>query len=239
MLTKAERLLFVDDDREFCSLMRDYLIGECFEISCVHDGIAALVALKQQPYDSVVLDVMMPRKHGLDVLRELRQFSSIPVLMLTARGEDIDRIVGLEVGTDDYVAKPCNPREIVARLRAILRRTQAPVGDVRTDDATLRIADIELRPTEHRVLCDGADLGLTSAEYATFEVLLRHAGQVVRKPELMQAAFGRRLGPYDRSLDMHISRLRRKLGPDGRGAERIKTVRGVGCLYVLDQADGA
>ena len=235
----AERLLFVDDDREFCSLMRDYLTGESFDVSCVHDGVAALAALKAQPSDIVVLDVMMPLKNGLDVLRELRQFSSVPVLMLTARGEDLDRIVGLEVGADDYVAKPCNPREIVARLRAILRRTQAAAGDERADDAPLRIADIELRPTEHRVLCAGTDLGLTSAEYATLEVLLRHAGQVVRKPALMQAAFGRRLGPYDRSLDMHISRLRRKLGPDGRGAERIKTVRGVGYLYVRDQVDCA
>ncbi len=231
----ADRLLFVDDDREFCSLMRDYLSGELFEVSAVHDGLAALAALKAHPYDIVVLDVMMPLKNGLDVLRELRQFSRIPVVMLTARGEDLDRIIGLEVGADDYVPKPCNPRELVARLRAVLRRTQATTPDEREAAGVLRIADLELRPTEHRVLCNGQELGLTSAEYATLEVLLRHAGQVVRKPALMQAAFDRRLGPYDRSLDMHISRLRRKLGPDARGAERIKTVRGVGYLYVRDQ----
>lgn len=235
----AERLLFVDDDREFCSLMHDYLGGEGFEVSCVYDGLTALAALKAQSFDIVVLDVMMPLRNGLDVLRELRQFSSVPVLMLTARGEDLDRIIGLEVGADDYVPKPCNPRELVARLRAILRRTQAPIGDERAPNLPLRIADVELRPGEHRVLCGGQDLGLTSAEYATLEVLLRHAGHVVRKPELMQAAFGRRLGPYDRSLDMHISRLRKKLGPDARGADRIKTVRGVGYLYVQDQAGPA
>ncbi len=235
----TERLLFVDDDREFCALMRDYLEDEGFEVSCVYDGLAALAALKTQPVDIVVLDVMMPLRNGLDVLRELRQSSSVPVLMLTARGEDLDRIVGLEVGADDYVPKPCNPRELVARLRAILRRTQNPPGEERDASLPLRVADVELRPSEHRVLCDGQDLGLTSAEYATLEVLLRHAGHVVRKPELMQAAFGRRLGLYDRSLDMHISRLRRKLGPDARGSDRIKTVRGVGYLYVRDQADPA
>lgn len=235
----ADRLLFVDDDREFCALMRDYLGGEGFDVHCVYDGLAALAALKAQPADIVVLDVMMPLRNGLDVLRDLRQFSSVPVLMLTARGEDLDRIVGLEVGADDYVPKPCNPRELVARLRAILRRTQPQPADDRAVDTPLRIADVELRPGEHRVLCDGQDLGLTSAEYATLEVLLRHAGHVVRKPELMQAAFGRRLGPYDRSLDMHISRLRKKLGPDARGGERIKTVRGVGYLYVRDQAGPA
>ena len=234
----ADRLLFVDDDREFCALMHDYLSGEGFEVSCAYDGITALAALRQQAADIVVLDVMMPLRNGLDVLRELRQFSSVPVLMLTARGEDLDRIVGLEVGADDYVPKPCNPRELVARLRAILRRTQTSLvaPDELEPHAPLRVADIELRPGEHRVLCDGQDLGLTSAEYATLEVLLRHAGHVVRKSALMQAAFGRRLGPYDRSLDMHISRLRRKLGPDAQGSERIKTVRGVGYLYVRDQA---
>jgi DNA-binding response OmpR family regulator len=232
----AERLLLVDDDREFCALMRDYLAGENFEVDCVHDGVTALDALRAGPFDIVVLDVMMPLKNGLDVLRELRRFSSTPVLMLTARGEDLDRIVGLEVGADDYLAKPCNPRELVARLRAILRRTHAPRETPAQAAQALRVIDIELRPTEHRVLCAGQDLGLTSAEYATLEVLLRHAGQVVGKPELMQAAFGRRLGPFDRSLDMHISRLRRKLDVDGRGPERIKTIRGVGYMFVLEQA---
>ncbi len=232
----AERLLLVDDDREFCALMRDYLAGECFEFSCVHDGLAALACLRAQAFDIVVLDVMMPLKNGLDVLRELRQFSSTPVLMLTARGEDLDRIVGLEVGADDYLPKPCNPRELVARLRAILRRTQAPHEAPTQPTPPLRVLDIELRPTEHRVLCGGQDLGLTSAEYATLEVLLRHAGQVVGKAALMQAAFGRRLGPFDRSLDMHISRLRRKLDVDGRGAERIKTIRSVGYMFVLEQS---
>lgn len=232
----AERLLLVDDDREFCALMRDYLAGEYFDVSCEHDGVAALAQLRTQAFDIVVLDVMMPLKNGLDVLRELRQFSSTPVLMLTARGEDLDRIVGLEVGADDYLPKPCNPRELVARLRAILRRTQSPREMAPQPTQALRVLDIELRPTEHRVLCAGQDLGLTSAEYATLEVLLRHAGQIVGKAELMQAAFGRRLGPFDRSLDMHISRLRRKLDVDGRGTERIKTIRGVGYMYVLEQA---
>jgi two-component system response regulator CpxR len=229
----SERLLLVDDDREFCALLRDYLGGEFFDVSCVHDGVAALDALHAGSFDIVVLDVMMPRKNGLDVLRELRQFTATPVLMLTARGEELDRIVGLEVGADDYLPKPCNPRELVARLRAILRRTQTSRPP---DSAPLRVLDLELRPTELRVLCDGRDLGLTGAEYATLEVLLRHAGQVVTKADLMQAAFGRRLGPFDRSLDMHISRLRRKLYVHGRGVERIRTVRGVGYLFVIEQA---
>lgn len=234
-----DRILIVDDDPDIRQLLVDYLQRNGFEALPAASGREMAVMLEHHAIDLLVLDLMLPDADGLTLCRDLRARSSLPVLMLTARGEDLDRIVGLEVGADDYVAKPCNPREIVARLRAILRRTQAAAGDERADDAPLRIADIELRPTEHRVLCAGTDLGLTSAEYATLEVLLRHAGQVVRKPALMQAAFGRRLGPYDRSLDMHISRLRRKLGPDGRGAERIKTVRGVGYLYVRDQVDCA
>lgn len=232
----SERLLLVDDDREFCALLRDYLEGELFDVSCAHDGVAALEALNAATFDIVVLDIMMPRKNGLDVLREFRRFSATPVLMLTARGEELDRIVGLEVGADDYLPKPCNPRELVARLRAILRRTLAARTPQAPDAMPLRVLDLELRPTEHRVLCAGRDLNLTSAEYATLEVLLRNAGQVVAKADLMQTAFGRRLGPFDRSLDMHISRLRRKLDVDARGSERIKTVRGVGYLFVVGQA---
>ena len=182
---------------------------------------------------------MMPVMNGLDVLRELRSFSSVPVVMLTARGDDIDRIVGLELGADDYVAKPCNPREIVARARAILRRSRGAVDSVNHSDASLVVDDVELRGGERTVLQNGQPLELTSTEYDVLDVLLRNVGKVVEKAQVSQIALNRRLGPYDRSIDMHISRLRRKLGVLPGGGERIKTVRGSGYLYVRCAVDPA
>ena len=229
------RLLLVDDDETFTALLADYLAGEDFVVDVAHDGEHAIGKLRAGSVDLAILDVMMPAKSGLDVLRELRAFSQTPVLMLTARGEDVDRIVGLELGADDYVAKPCNPREIVARVRAILRRAQAA-----QDDAVgpWRIDDVEMRSDERAVYRNGEPVDLTSTEYDVLEVLLRDAGRVVDKATVSQSALKRELGPYDRSIDMHISRLRRKLGPRADGSERIKTVRGTGYLYVRTAANG-
>jgi len=224
------QLLLVDDDVEFCSLLADYLGGEDFDVRVAHDGAEGIRQLRETPVDLMILDVMMPLMNGLDVLREMRAFSGVPVLMLTARGEDIDRIVGLELGADDYVAKPCNPREIVARIRAILRRVQQPGGA--SGSAPLQVDDVELRSDERAVLQNGQPLDLTSTEYDVLDVLIRNAGRVVEKSVVSSAALKRELGPYDRSIDMHISRLRRKLGTLPDGAERIKTVRGTGYLYV-------
>ena len=228
----TNRLLLVDDDVEFCGLLSEYLTGEGFAVETAYDGESALETLRAAPVDITILDVMMPEKSGLDVLRELRTFSQAPVLMLTARGEDIDRIVGLELGADDYVAKPCNPREIVARVRAILRRVQAVGALSGAMDGPLVVDDVELRPDERAVYQNGQALELTSTEFDILDVLVRRAGRVVEKAAVSSAALKRKLGPYDRSIDMHISRLRRKLGNLPGGGERIKTVRGTGYLYV-------
>jgi len=224
------KLLLVDDDVEFCNLLRDYLAGEDFAVDVAHDGASALEMLRENPVDLAILDVMMPNMSGLDVLRELRTFAHTPVLMLTARGDDIDRIVGLELGADDYVAKPCNPREIVARVRAILRRVKQP--EAPAGSGQLTVEDVEFRAHERAVYLRGEPLDLTTTEYDVLEVLLRNAGHVVDKAAVSKAALKRELGPYDRSIDMHISRLRRKLGELPDGGERIKTIRGTGYLYV-------
>jgi len=185
-----------------------------------------------------VLDVMLPGMNGLDVLRKLRATSSVPVLLLTARGQDVDRIVGLELGADDYLPKPFNPRELVARIRAILRRTKGGEGGERQAPQTsVRVGDVELNPATRTVLRGGEAVDLTAVEFNLLDVLLREAGRVVTRDELAKIALGRMFSPYDRSIDMHISKLRKKLGEDGKGGERIKTVRGVGYIYAAPGGD--
>jgi len=231
----APRLLLADDDEELCEMLGEYLRGEGFDVAISHDGEAALERLARETFDLVVLDVMMPRLNGFDVLRELRRRSLIPVLMLTARGSDVDSVVGLELGADDYLPKPCNPRVLVARIRAVLRR--AGQGETERETGVLRVNDIELQHGARRVLLDGVPVDLTSTEYSVLAVLLEEVGRVVTKEALSERALGRKLTRYDRSLDMHISNLRRKLGPLPTGEERIQTVRGVGYLYTqLDES---
>ena len=222
------RILLADDDEELCNLLQDYMSDEGFDIDAVHDGEAAVKAALEGDYAGLVLDVMMPKLNGFDVLRQLRARSTMPVLMLTARGEDVDRIVGLEMGADDYLPKPFNPRELVARLRAILRRSAgAPLApDV------IRVGDLELRCGDRSVVCDNQPVELTGAEFNILEVLVRTPGRVISKDTLSQEALGRALGRYDRVIDMHISNLRKKLGSGGDGEPRIKAVRGMGYLYI-------
>jgi len=225
-------LLVVDDDSELCAMLQEYLAGEGFLVDLAHDGDTALLMASSTAYDLLVLDVMMPRRNGFDVLRELRRHSATPVVMLTARGDDVDSIVGLELGADDYLAKPCNPRVLVARINAILRRVSNQADLNRgTESERLQLDDIELHPGARSVLRRGEPVALTSTEYSVLEVLLRAAGQVVSKAELSKRALDRELTRYDRSLDMHVSNLRRKLGPLDDGSERIQTVRGIGYLY--------
>lgn len=222
------RILLADDDQELCDLLQDYLSGEDFTVDVAHDGDAALKAALQGKYDGLVLDVMMPGRNGFDVLRELRAHSTLPVLMLTARGEDIDRIIGLEMGADDYLPKPFNPRELVARLRAILRRG---AGSGLAPEV-IRVGDLELRSAERSVCCAGQAVELTGAEFNILDVLLRSAGRVVTKETLSEQALGRALSRFDRSVDTHVSNLRKKLGPGAGGEPRIKAVRGQGYCYV-------
>jgi DNA-binding response OmpR family regulator len=224
------RILLADDDVELCEMLREYLGAEGYDVELAHDGNTALAMAVSGAFDLVVLDVMMPGKNGFDVLRELRSHALTPVLMLTARDEDVDAIVGLELGADDYLGKPCNPRLLAARIRAIMRRaasdTPAPT--------TLCLGDLEMHTGSRSVQCGGVAVPMTSTEYSVLAVLLGEAGRVVSKAELSEQALGRKLTRYDRSLDMHVSSLRRKLGPLTDGGERIKTVRGVGYQYVVD-----
>jgi DNA-binding response OmpR family regulator len=217
------QVLLADDDVELAAMLGEYLEREGFAVTAVHDGEAAARLAATQPFQIVVLDVMMPRVDGIEALRRIRQASRIPVIMLTARGDDIDRIIGLELGADDYVTKPCTPRELTARLRAILRRVQPQPAQENTQP--LAISGLVLWPEKRRVEWKGKALELTSMEFNVLEALMRNAGRVVSKKELSEQALGRPLARFDRSLDVHLSSIRHKLG---EGATLIRTVRGMG-----------
>jgi DNA-binding response OmpR family regulator len=221
------RVLLADDDVELSDMLAEYLHRDGFSVTAVHDGEGAARLVAEGGFDIVVLDVMMPRVDGVEALRRIRQTSRIPVLMLTARGDDIDRIVGLELGADDYVTKPCTPRELAARLRAILRRVQPQAGD----RAALAAGGLTLWPEKRRVEWRGRAVELTSMEFNVLEVLMRNAGRVVGKKEISEQALGRPLARYDRSIDVHLSSIRHKLGD---GAALIRTVRGVGYHLAKD-----
>lgn len=223
------RILIVDDDGELCHLLSRQLAGEGFEVATAPDGPSGLRAALDGSADVVVLDVMLPGMDGFEFLRRLRAASSVPVLMLTARGEDVDRIVGLELGADDYLPKPFNPRELVARLRAILRRSQGPST---SPGKVVMVGDLTLDPGSRTVQREGQEISLTGLEFSLLEELVRHAGRVATREHLYREVLGRRPSAFDRALDAHISSLRKKLGPLPGGGERIKTVRGVGYFYV-------
>jgi two-component system response regulator CpxR len=224
-------VLLVDDDAELCGMLVRYLAPEGFVASAVHDGEAGVTAALRGDVRVVILDLGLPRLDGFEVLRRVRAQSSVPVLMLTARGDDVDRIVGLELGADDYLPKPFNPRELAARLRAILRRTRPAAGD--GPSRRLAAGDIVLDPAARSVTRGGTGITLTATEFAMAEMLLRYAGQVVTREALSEAALGRAWSPLDRSLDTHVANLRRKLGPDAMGEPRIRTLRGRGYQYAV------
>ncbi|HEY5163491.1 MAG TPA: response regulator transcription factor [Terriglobales bacterium] len=230
-----DRVLIVDDDVELCELVSEYLSGEGFEVEAVHDGNEGLKRSLTGEHVLVVLDIMLPGMNGLDVLRNLRKQSRIPVLILTARGDDVDRIVGLEIGADDYLPKPFNPRELMARVRAILRRSHGDTQSAAGEKVT--VGDVELDPASRVVRRAGDPVELTSVEFALLEALMRAAGQVVTREQLAQNVLGRRFMPYDRSIDVHVSKLRRKLGDQSADAERIKTIRGVGYVFTRPEAE--
>jgi len=225
------KVLIIDDDEDLCELVSEYLTVEGFDTSVVHDGRSGLDAARTGKYDLAILDVMLPKMNGFEVLKNLRTDSSLPVLMLTARGDDMERIVGLESGADDYLPKPFNPRELVARLRAILRRS-ATDGTERTSEK-INIDDIELSEASRTAKLNGEEVILTSVEFDLLKHLLLEAGKIIKKEDLSVRVLDRELSPYDRSLDMHISNLRKKLGLRPDGSDRIKTVRSVGYIYTL------
>lgn len=228
------KVLIIDDDEELCDLVSEYLSVEGFTVESMNDGEAGLNRARAGGFDLVILDVMMPKKNGFDVLRELRQTSRLPVLMLTARGDDMERIVGLEIGADDYLPKPFNPRELVARIRAILRRASGEATDQTLPEKVV-IEDLELSASSRSATIARTEIILTSLEFDLLAALARHAGTVVKKEELSETVLERELSPYDRSLDMHISNLRKKLGLRPDGTERIKTIRSVGYIYTIKE----
>jgi len=226
----SNQILIIDDDTELCELLSDFLQLEGFSVDAIHDGRQALDSVSRQAPDAIVLDIMLPGMQGLEVLRKLRQSSRLPVIMLTARGEDTDRILGLELGADDYLPKPCNPRELAARLRAVLRRAAPqPAGE-----SAVAVGDTRLDPSDRSASYNGSDLTLTSAEFNVLHALLLNAGQVVDKETLSKEALGRPLSAYDRSIDVHVSKIRRKLARQG-GDELIVSVRGAGYQFVNRQ----
>lgn len=234
-MTMVERILVIDDDAELCALISEYLRPEGFQVEAVHEGKAGLARALSGDHLLAVLDVMLPGMNGFDVLRRIRDGSRLPVLLLTARGEDVDRIVGLEIGADDYLPKPFNPRELVARIRAILRRTrakgEAPVPEL------LRVGDVELDPATRTVHHRGKPVELTSVEFSLLQVLLREAGRVVTREALVDEVLGRKFSPFDRSIDMHVSKVRKKLG-DSDSEDHIKTIRGAGYIFALTRPKG-
>jgi DNA-binding response OmpR family regulator len=218
------RILIIDDDRELCALLADFLSLEGFAVSAIHHGAEAIAHCRSHDYDALILDVMLPGRQGLDLLRDLRRFSSLPVLMLTARGEDTDRIVGLELGADDYLPKPCNPRELAARLRAILRRAAPEDGG---PPRAQQVGALQLNGADRSAVYRDAPLSLTTAEFNLLQVLMSSAGDAVHKEDLSRQALGRPLSAYDRSVDVHISKIRKKLAAAGAD-QLILSVRGVG-----------
>jgi len=223
-------LLLVDDDKELCNMLQSYLAQEGFKSDAVHDGESAIDKVLSSSYHLVILDIMLPGKSGFEVLKAIRETSSVPVLMLTARDEDVDSVVGLELGADDYLAKPCNPRVLVAHIRAILRRSQFNTLSDNIDDQ-LSVGDIEIYPHSRTVLREQDPVSLTSTEFTILETLMRNAGNIVNKNDLSEIALGRKLAHFDRSLDVHISNVRKKLGFGSENQDRIKTVRNVGYLF--------
>jgi two-component system response regulator CpxR len=224
------KILLVDDDQELCELLARYLNREGIDVDQAHTGSEGLQKCSAQTYDAMVLDVMMPGMGGLEVLTELRKTNQLPVVMLTAKGDEMDRIVGLEIGADDYLSKPCNPRELMARLRAVLRRTKSEVLPQAND--VILIDELEIDHGQHHVLKNDKPLELTVTEYNILNTLVSHLGKVVEKNQLAEEAMSRSLTLFDRSLDMHLSNLRKKLGSHEDGQTRIRTIRGVGYMYV-------
>ncbi|MBF0556935.1 MAG: response regulator transcription factor [Nitrospirae bacterium] len=223
-------ILIIDDDVELCVLLSDYLTLEGFEVDAVHDGLKGVDRAVSGQYALIVLDVMLPGINGFEVLRRIRTVSRVPVIILTARGEEVDRIVGLEIGADDYLPKPFNPRELVARIRAVLRRMES-ASQSQADKERLIVGDIELVAGNRTVFRAGQKVELTSVEFAILEIMMQNAGQIVSRDELVKKALGRNLLAYDRSIDVHVSSLRRKLGQRADESDRIKTVRSIGYLY--------
>jgi two-component system response regulator CpxR len=230
-------ILIVDDDAQLCGLVARFLGADGLRVQSVLSGTEGVDRALSGQYDLVVLDVMLPGMDGFEVLRRIRAHSNIPILMLTARGDDLDRILGLEIGADDYLPKPFNARELAARVRAILRRARSVSASVRIEGTLpVLVGDLELNAGARTVHRGSQAINLTTVEFDLLEKLMRSAGRVVGRDELTKDVLGREFSPFDRSIDTHVWNLRRKVGPHADGTERIKGIRGVGYLFAVAQA---
>ena len=228
MYTRPQKILIIDDDVELATLLSDYLSLEGFEAKSAQNGLDGLTMLANDDFDLIVLDVMMPGMSGTETLTKIREKYKTPVLMLTARGDPVDRILGLELGADDYVPKPCTPRELVARMRAILRRTSANDNS----SGPVQVGKLSIDLSQRRVTYDGQPIAFTGTELALIEMLARHAGEPVAKADIYPRILGRPLGRYDRAIDVHISSIRHKLAEFAHDDILIESVRGVGYQLV-------
>ena len=231
-----ERILLADDDTGLCELLTEFLESEGFKVESIHDGAKAATKALAERFSLVILDVMLPGLSGMEVLKEIRRRSQVPVLMLTARGDDIDRIVGLELGADDYLPKPFNPRELVARIRAVLRRGRME-GSSDSRASIYRVGDMIIDTAARHVSSGGSRIDLTTVEFDLLETLAQSAGTALSREILVRSVLKRPFSPFDRSLDVHVSNLRRKIGNYSDGSERIKTVRGIGYILALPPED--
>ena len=235
-ISPVNRLLIVDDDHALVNLLKRFLEGEGFLVEAAYDLPSGLAAATAGGHELIILDVMLPGGSGFELLKSLRQQSAVPVLLLTARGEAIDRILGLEIGADDYLAKPFDPRELVARIRAIFRRTREPApGGTRPEpDEVLTVGDVRMSIGSRTVTCNNKPLDLTSVEFNVLELLLRRAGSVVTREQIAEAALGRSLNVFDRSVDVHVSRVRKKLSALHGGDDMIRPIRGIGYFLAAE-----
>lgn len=227
------RILMIDDDVKLCRLVKDYLAPFGFSVEVAHDGVSGLEKIKTDDFGVVILDVMLPQMDGFEVLKRLRQISNVPVLMLTALGDESDRIVGLEIGADDYLPKTFSTRELLARLRAVTRRSAMTAPPPNNSDE-LNIGDISINPATREVRQDGQPVSLTALEFDLLLCLARSRGRVLDRDKLLDAVAGREYDVFDRSVDVHISSLRRKLNDDSKNPRYIKTIRSVGYMLVPD-----
>ena len=232
----SEKVLLVDDDEKLLKLLREYLEDYGYKVHTLGNGSTVVQTLREETPDIVILDIMLPKKDGLEVLREIRKEFSLPVIMLTAKGEDADRIVGLELGADDYLPKPFNPRELLARMRAVMRRLVPRDKAGAGEEKALRIeaGGLVLNKAKQTLLVEDAEVELSSTEYKILEVLMENPNRVLSRDELMNRARGRDFMAFDRSIDVHISKLRSKLETLPRSPKRIKTVWGTGYMFVDD-----
>jgi DNA-binding response OmpR family regulator len=229
------KILLIDDDVELSALFQDYLHKEFFEVEIAHSGKQGLELAFSNNYDLIILDMMLPDMIGTEILTKIRLNSLIPILMFTAKGDDLDRIIGLESGADDYVSKPCTPRELAARIRAILRRTLTSPSNLNAQQHDIYVGPLHLSSTNRRASWFKHELDLTSTEFNLLETLAIHAGKIVSKEKLSEKSLGRPLAKYDRSIDVHISSIRQKLGKQQDGHAYIQTIRGKGYQLIKSE----